>query len=408
MSQNNLPTYFDVFSEMRKFRKGKKGYMTKAITVGQSSSKWASHANVPPIHLSSTYNIDDIENMNWIYSRYDNPSRNCLQECLASLDNAKHCVTYGSGVGTLTTLFLTLKSGDHILFGYDIYGGYYDLIVCEGLAKNMGIEYSFIDLRDLELVRKSIKPNTAMVFFDTPTNPLMRVFDIKALSELIHGIRSDIVIVADNTFLTPYFMHPLELGADIALYSLSKYLNGHADVVMGAITTNNDALYTKLKSLQKVAGVVPSPFDCYMALRGMNTLPIRMEQHFRNGLIVAKFLEQHPSIEKVLHPGLESHTEHELAIKQATGHSGMLSFYLKNADLKKSKEFLSNLKMIRIAGSLGNLKSSINIAALIASRAMPIEEKEALGITNNLLRLSVGAEDPEDIVEDLNQALKQI
>lgn len=226
----------------------------------------------------------------------------------------------------------------------------------------MGIEYTFVDLRDLDLVKKSIKPNTTMVFFDTPTNPLLRVVDIRALVKVVRNIRKDIVICADNTFLTPYFMRPLELGVDIAMYSLSKYLNGHSDVVMGAITLNNETLYKRLKLLQKTAGVVPSPFDCYMVTRGLNSLPLRMEQHFKNGLIVGKFLEQHPNIEKVIHPGLESHPDHKVAIKQATGHSGMISFYLKGADMKRSKKFLANLKMIVTAGSLGNMRSSINIA----------------------------------------------
>uniref|UniRef100_A0A336M1T0 cystathionine gamma-lyase n=1 Tax=Culicoides sonorensis TaxID=179676 RepID=A0A336M1T0_CULSO len=410
MSQINLGKCFDIYSEMSEFRRGKKGYTTKAITAGQSSDKWASHANVPPIHLCSTYNITDIteiDNMNWIHSRYDNPSRSCLEECLASLDDAEYCVTYGSAVGALTTLLLTLKTGDHILLGSDLYGGYCDLIICENLAKNMGIEYSFVNLRDLDLLKKSIKPNTTMIIFDTPSNPLLRVFDIKAISKIIHDTNRKIIVVVDNTFITPYFMHPLELGADIALYSLTKYLNGHADVVMGAMTTNNNKLYAKLKSLQKIAGVIPSPFDCYLVMCGLNTLPLRMQQHFKNGLIVAKFLNQHPAVEKVIHPGLSDHPDHALAVKQASGHSGMLCFYLRNASSKDIQSFLSKLKMIRIAESLGDLKSGIYLASLIPSTAMSVEEKEALGITNNLLRLSVGAEDPEDIVEDLNQALNQ-
>uniref|UniRef100_A0A336M8S4 cystathionine gamma-lyase n=1 Tax=Culicoides sonorensis TaxID=179676 RepID=A0A336M8S4_CULSO len=389
MSHINLEKCFDIYSEMSKFRRGKEGYMTKAITAGQSSDKWASNTNVPPIHLCSTYNITnitEIDNMTWIYSRYDNPSRSCLEECLASLDDAEYCVTYGSAVGALTTLFLTLKTGDHILLGSDLYGGYCDLIICENLAKNMGIEYSF--------------SNTTMVIFDTPSNPLLRVFDIKAISKIIHDSNRKIIVVVDNTFITPYFMHPLELGADIAIYSLTKYLNGQADVVMGAMTTNNNKLYAKLKSLQKIAGVIPSPFDCYLVMRGLNTLPLRMEQHFKNGLIVAKFLNQHPAVEKVIHPGLSDHPDHALAVKQASGHSGMLCFYLRNASSKDIQEFLSKLKMILIAGILGDLKSGIYLASLIASTAMSVEEKEALEITNNLLRLSIGAEDPEDIVED--------
>ncbi|XP_063702755.1 putative cystathionine gamma-lyase 2 [Culicoides brevitarsis] len=408
MSQIHLTECFDVRQEMQKFLPRTSGYATKALHDGQSSDKWTSGANVPPIHLTSTYKINDIENIQNIYGRYDNPNRTCLQECLASLDNAKYCLTFGSGMATMTTIFLSLKSGDHILFGYDTYGGYYDFIVRQGVAKNMGIEVSFVDMRDLELVRRNVKPNTAMAFFDTPTNPLLRVFDVKKVCELIHGINEEIVIFCDNTFLTPYFMHPLELGADVAVYSLSKYLNGHGDVIMGGLTTNNEKIYTRLKALQKTAGAIPSPFDCYMANRGLNTLSFRMEQHFRNGLIVGKFLERHPKVERVIHPGLESHSEHKIAIKQARGHSGMLSFYLKNADLKKSKELLANLKLIVTAGSLGNMKSSANIAALISSASMPKEEKEALGITDNLIRLSIGTEDPEDIVGDLQQALERL
>lgn len=265
-----------------------------------------------------------------------------------------------------------------------------------------------MDFRDLSNVKDNIKANTKVVWIESASNPLLRVFDIKSIADIAHSIKSDILVIVDNTFLTSYFLRPLSLGADIVLYSLSKFMSGHSDLIMGALTTNNEEMYKRLKFLQNGAGCVPSPFDCYLVQRSLKTLEIRMMKHFKNGLSVAKFLESHKMVEKVIHPGLQSHPEHRLAIKQASGHSGMVVFYIKNADLDKSMEFLKKLKMIKVAAGLGDIESSITIPMVMSSWPLPVEDRLALEITNNLIRLSVGLEDAEDLINDLHQALSCI
>lgn len=254
-------------------------------------------------------------------------------------------------------------------------------------------------------IKNNIKSNTKVVWLESATNPLLRVFDIKSIADLVHSINSNILVIVDNTFLTSYFLRPLSLGVDIVLYSLSKFMSGHSDVVMGALTTNNEELFKRLKFIQNGSGTVPSPFDCYLVQRSLKTLEIRMLKHFKNSLSIANFLENHPKIEKVIHPGLTSHPEHELATRQASGHSGMVAFYLKTLNLEESLEFIKKLKMIKSAAGLGDIESTITIPAYMSSWPLPAEDRIALKITHNLVRLSVGLEDPEDLINDLNQAL---
>lgn len=232
---------------------------------------------------------------------------------------------------------------------------------CSDAAKKHGIDTNFIDFRDLNLLTDSIKPNTKVVWIESATNPLLRIFDIEAIASLVHHIRKDILVIVDNTFLTSFFMQPLNLGVDLVLYSLSKFMSGHSDLICGALTMNDEKLYKRLKYLQNGLGCVPSPSDCYLVQRSLKTLDLRMMKHFKNGMIVAKFLEQHPAVEKVYHPGLKSHEQHELAIRQSSGHSGMIAFYLKGADLKKSEQILARTRLITIAAGLGDIESTITI-----------------------------------------------
>lgn len=269
----------------------------------------------------------------------------------------------------------------------------------------MGITSNFVDFRDLELFKLSLKKETKLVWLESASNPLLRVPDIKAISDIAHTFNPEILVLVDNTFLTPYFVRPLNFGADLVLYSLSKFTSGHGDLISGALTMNNEKLFHRLRQLQASAGIVPSPFDCYLAQRSLKTLDLRMMKHFRNGLSVAKFLEAHPNVEKVLHPGLESHPEHYLAAQQFSGHSGMIAFYIRNADLTRAKEVLGKLKMISMAAGLGDIESTITIPYIMSSSPLPKEDLVKLEITPNLIRLSIGCEDPEDLIEDLNQAL---
>lgn len=273
---------------------------------------------------------------------------------MASLDNGKYGLTFASGLGATTCILTSLKTGDHIIAGDDLYGGTNRLF--RNVAIPMGIEVDFIDYTHLEMVEKCIKPNTRLMWLETPTNPLMKVCDIRALADLAHRIKSDIIVIVDNTFLTPYLQRPLDLGADIAAYSLTKYMNGHSDVIMGGIVTNNEAIYNRLKFLQNSTGIVPSPFDCYQVNRSLKTLDIRMEKHKRNSMIVAKYLEAHPMVERVLHPGLKSHPQYDTALKQTGGHSGVFSFYLRG-DYEDSCTFLKTLEIFTLAESLGGFES---------------------------------------------------
>jgi cystathionine gamma-lyase len=339
------------------------------------------------------------------YSRSGNPTRNVLEECLAALDNGKHALTFASGLGTQTAIISTLKTGDGIITGDDIYGGTNRLF--RNLAVNMGIEVEFVDLTDLKNLEKAIKPNTRLVWMETPTNPVMKVIDIKGVADIVHS-KTKAFLVVDNTFLSAYFQRPLDLGADVVMYSLTKYMNGHSDVVMGSISTNNEELYEKLKYYQNATGIVPSPFDCYMVNRSLKTLSLRMERHFQNSLAVARFLEAHVKIEKVLHPALPSHPQHKLALSQTFGHSGIMSFYIKDANLEKSSDFLKALKVFTLAESLGGYESLAELPSVMTHASVPDAQRAELGINDKLVRISVGLEDVQDLINDLDKALAAI
>ncbi|KAI5713174.1 cystathionine gamma-lyase isoform X2 [Diaphorina citri] len=380
-------------------------FATKAVHIGSEPDQWRSQCVIPPIILSTTFkqNTPGQPPQGFEYSRSNNPTRRNLERCIASLEEAKHGLCYSSGLGAVTAVTHLLSAGDHIISGDDVYGGTYRYFA--QVAPKIGLEVDFVDLRKIENLIKYIKPNTKMVWIENPTNPLMTVFDVKAISAVVKQ-HPDILLVLDNTFLTAYYQKSLPWGVDIVLYSLTKYMNGHSDVVMGATVTNDDSLQARLKFLQNSMGVVPSPFDCWLVTRGLKTLPCRLKEHERGSIEVAKFLESHPCVKGVLHPGLPSHPNHELAKSQWSGTSGMLSFYV-NGGAEETRIFLESLLIFRCAESLGGIESLADLPAEMTHKSIPKETRDALGITDNLVRLSVGVEGYTDLIADLDQALRK-
>ncbi|XP_034386555.1 cystathionine gamma-lyase-like isoform X2 [Cyclopterus lumpus] len=380
-----------------------KSFATEAIHIGQEPEQWKSMAVVPPISLSTTFKQHGPGNhAGFEYSRSGNPTRNCLEKAVAALDGAKYCIAVASGLAATVTITHMLKTGDGIVCMDDVYGGtnrYFQRIACES-----GLEVSFADCTKPELLKAALKANTKLVWIETPSNPTMKVVDIKACSQVAHEYNKDIVVVVDNTFMSAYFQRPLALGADVCMYSATKYMNGHSDVVMGLASMNRDDLYERLKFLQNALGCVPSPFDCFLCNRGLKTLHLRMERHFKNGMAAAKFLEADPRVERVIFPGLPSHPQHEVVKRQCTGCPGMITFYIKGK-LEHANAFLSNLKLFAIAESLGGYESLAEHPAIMTHASVPEQERIDLGISDTLIRLSVGLEDEEDIIEDLRQAL---
>ncbi|CAH1406456.1 unnamed protein product [Nezara viridula] len=386
------------------FLQADQSFETRAIHEGQSPDQWKSGVIVPPIHTGSTFKqADPEEHSEYFYGRIGNPTRSALETCIASLDKAKYCLTFASGLASIAGVAGLLKAGDHVICGDDLYGGTHSYF--KNIAKDNGVEVDFIDTTVVENMENAFKPNTKMVYVESPTNPLLKIMDIPRLAAAIKSECQDIIFVVDNTFLTPYLQNPLLMGADIAVYSLTKYMNGHSDVIMGAITTSDDELYKKLAYIQHIAGSIPSPFDCYLMNRSLKTLSVRMDKHIENATKVAKFLEQHPLVEKVLYPGLESHPQYKLAKRLWHGPSGMISIFLKG-DLEMSKAFLKALKVFALAVSLGGFESLAELPTTMTHEIVPAEIKEELGITDNLIRLSIGLESATDLIKDMDQALK--
>lgn len=377
---------------------------TNAIHAGQEPHQWHSRAVIPPISLATTFaQRAPGDNYGYEYSRSGNPTRHCLERCLASLEHAKHGLVYASGLAATHNVTHLLSYGDHILSFDDLYGGTNRLF--RDCVMPRGIDVTFVDCTDLKKVEAAFTPRTKLVWIETPSNPLMKIVDIDAVCKLVKS-KSHALVAVDNTFMSPYFQKPLLLGADLVLHSLSKYLNGHSDVVMGAICTNSFDLCERLRYFQNAAGAVPSPFDCFLVNRGVKTLCVRMERHMSNGLAVANFLEKHPHVERVIHPGLPSHPQHEIAKKQCSGYSGMVSFYIKGG-LREANSFLSNLKLFALAESLGGIESLAELPSIMTHASVPAEQRKALGITDSLIRLSVGIEHVGDLIKDLDQALKK-
>ncbi|KAG8225312.1 hypothetical protein J437_LFUL001927 [Ladona fulva] len=386
------------------------GFSTLAIHSGQKPEQWTSMAVVPPISLSTTFKqLAPGVHKGFEYGRSGNPTRNVLEECLASLDGAKHGLVFSTGLGALVTIVNMLKAGDHILSVDDVYGGTGRYLI--QIAERFGVESSFVCPSECQKFKAALKPNTKLIWLESPTNPTLKIVDIKKVSDIAHSYNKDIIVVVDNTFLTSYFQRPLALGADISMYSLTKYMNGHSDVVMGAVCVNREDLHEQLRFLQNAIGAVPSPFDCYLVNRGLKTLAVRMREHMKNSYEVAKFLQSHPMVAKVIHPGLPDHPQYELSKRQTSGFSGMLSFYIgtkngKIAGIEEATKFLQALKIFSLAESLGGYESLAELPSIMTHASVPPERRKELAITDNFIRLSVGLEDSEDLCKDLDQALK--
>jgi cystathionine gamma-lyase len=382
----------------------KAGFGTKAIHAGQPPDVQTGAVCVP-ISLATTFvQTSPGQHLGYDYSRSGNPTRAAFEACVAALENGTYGLAFSSGLGATTTITNMLKSGDHIISSDDVYGGTNRYFSRVALPSN-GITTSLIDINKEGEIEKHITPKTRMIWMETPTNPTLKISDIKATSVIAkkHGL----LLVVDNTFMSPYFQKPLELGADIVVHSVTKYLNGHSDVVMGILVTNQQDLFTRLKFLQNAIGAVPAPFDCYMAMRGLKTLHIRMREHAKNAAVVAEFLEKHPAVEKVIYPGLKSHPQHELAKTQMSGFGGMITFFMKGG-LKESRLFLEKLKLFALAESLGAVECLAEHPAIMTHASVPADQRAKLGISDTMCRLSVGIEDIEDILQDLRQALDAV
>lgn len=377
------------------------GFSTKAIHAGQDPAQWNHWSLVPPLVMSTTFQQSHPgESHGFEYGRSGNPTRNVLETCLAALEDGKHGFTFSSGLGAITAVTGLLETGDHVISGDDVYGGT-NRFFQKCLVKQ-GIKVSFVDLIDTKNLLAALQPNTKMVWLETPTNPLLRLADIEEIAKVLKSQNPDIIFIVDNTFLTCYYQKPLELGADFVVYSLTKYMNGHSDIIMGAAITRRDDLADRLRFLQNAMGVVPSPYDCAMVNRSLKTLELRMQQHMKNGLAVAKFLDKHPLVDKVIHPYLPSHPQHQLALKQSTGHSGIVSFYIKG----NAQKFLKSLRLFALAESLGGYESLAELPSVMTHASIPEATRNELGITDQLVRLSVGLETEKDLLADLDQALK--
>jgi cystathionine gamma-lyase len=381
------------------------GFATKAVHVGEEPDFKEGSAGdvVSPIHLSTTFARKKVDEptLGYDYTRSLNPTRKALEEKLAALEGAAYGLAFSSGLAAESTILLALlKPGDHIIAFDDLYGGTKRLF--NQVFVNLNFEITYVDATQAVNVGKSIRSNTRLVWIETPSNPLLKVCDIKAVSEITR--KHHIPLVVDNTFLSPYFQNPLNLGADIVVHSSTKYIGGHSDVLGGSVMLSNPALYEKLKYHQNAVGAVLSPFDSYLTMRGIKTLALRMQQHNQNALRVAGFLEKHPEIKKVIYPGLTSHPQYELAKKQSSGSGGIISFEIKG-NIENAKLFLERLKLFALAESLGGVESLIELPSVMTHASVAKEIREKIGITDTLIRVSVGIEDSADLINDLSQAL---
>ncbi len=378
------------------------GFGTLAIHAGQDPEP-TTGAVMTPIFQTSTYVQESPgKHKGYEYSRTDNPTRTAYQACVAALESAKHALAFSSGLATTAAILHTLQPGDHVVSCDDVYGGTFRIF--DQVFKPMGIQFTFVDLSDLKEAQAAIRPNTRLLWMETPTNPMLKILDIQALSGLARS--PGMISVVDNTFVSPYFQKPLLLGADVVVHSVTKYMNGHSDVVGGVLATNDSNLYKKLKFLQNAVGAIPAPMDCFLILRGLKTLHVRMERHAQNAMKIAQLLESHPSVEKVIYPGLKSHPQHALACRQMSGFGGMMTFLIRGG-LPEARSFLEKVRLFALAESLGGVESLIEHPAIMTHASIPAETRKALGIHDNLIRISVGIEDVEDLKADLLQALER-
>lgn len=382
------------------------GFGTRAVHAGQDPEQWEMNQMVPPISISTICkHVAPGKPKVHSYTRTGNPTRDSLETSLAALEDAKYCLTFSSGSAAISTVVEILKTGDHIVCSEDVYGGTLQLLRKVSVPHH-GLEVSYIDLTKPGEIEKTMKKNTKLVWLESLSNPLLKVIDIAAVVAAVKKANPDALVVVDNTFMTPYFLRPLTLGVDVVVYSMTKYLNGHSDVLMGCVMTNREDVKDHLRFQQSAIGAVPSAFDCFLANRGLKTLHLRMKAHAENALAVATALEANDRVEKVLYPGLPSHPQHDLHAAQSKGSSGMIAFYLKGGE-KETKTFFQAIKVFTLAESLGGPESLACVPIAMTHKCVAPEECVRLGIGHNLIRLSVGLEDKQDLIADLEYALKE-
>jgi cystathionine gamma-lyase len=374
---------------------------TKAIHAGQEPDP-TTGAVMTPIYQTSTYWQESPgKHQGYAYARGKNPTRSALEKCLAELEGAKYGLCFSSGMGSIDAIIKLLRPGDEVITGDDLYGGSYRMFT--KVFAHFGIKFHFIDMKNAEHIRKFVNTKTKMIWLETPTNPTMQIIDIEACSKIAKEHK--LILAVDNTFASPYLQNPLALGADIVMHSVTKYIGGHSDVIMGALCLNDDKLYTELAFIHNSCGATPGPMDSFLVLRGIKTLHIRMERHCFNGRKVAEFLKTHPKIDKLYWPGFPDHPNHDIAKKQMKDFGGMISFSLKGNKQEDAFRIASSMKVFTLAESLGGVESLINHPATMTHASIPKPEREHAGVVDSLLRLSVGIEDIDDLLDDLKQAL---
>jgi cystathionine beta-lyase/cystathionine gamma-synthase len=381
---------------------GTPGFSTRAIHAGQQPDP-ATGAVVVPIYQTSTYAQDAVgKHRGYEYSRTGNPTRAALETCIAALEGGAHGLAFASGMAAEAAVMQLLKPGDHTVAVDDLYGGTYRLF--RRVLEPIGLSFSFVDGSDLAAVEKALTDRTRMVWVESPTNPLLKLVDIEAVSKLAHARQA--LLVVDNTFMSPYFQRPLSLGADIVVHSATKYLGGHSDVIGGTLVVNRDDLFERLAFLQNAVGGVPGPMDAWLVLRGIKTLAVRMREHDRNARLVAAFLTDHPKVTRVFYPGLPNHPQRDLARRQMSGFGGMISFEVKGG-LEPARRVVERTRLFTLAESLGGVESLIELPAAMTHASIPAETRRAHGVADGLVRVSVGIEDAADLISDLDRALAE-
>jgi cystathionine gamma-lyase len=389
-------------SDISKLAK-KLGFATRAIHAGQVPDP-TTGAIMTPVYLTSTFvQASPGVHKGYEYSRTSNPTRKAYEDCLASLEEGTHGFAFASGCAATTTVLHLLKQGDHVIAGDDMYGGTFRLF--DKVLRHDGFQFSYLDLTNAENLKEAIRPETKMVWIETPTNPTLKLVDIQRICEIAHT--KNVLVAVDNTFMSPYFQRPLTLGADIVVHSTTKYVGGHSDMVGGAVVTNKKELAERIAFLSNSMGAIQGPFDAFLSMRSLKTLPIRMQAHAKNAMEVAKFLEAHPKVQWVRYPGLESHPQHALAKKQMLGFGGMITFALKGG-IDQSRTLLENVRIFALAESLGGVESLIEHPAIMTHASVPADVRKQLGIDDSLVRLSVGIEDIDDLLSDLKNALEKV
>ena len=385
-----------IYKNIKKMKFG-----TKAIHAGLEPDT-ATGAIMTPIYQTSTYVQDGIGNhKGFEYSRTGNPTRNALESNLAAIENGKYGACFGSGLAAIDCVIKMLNPGDEVISTNDLYGGSYRIF--KTIFEKYGIKFHFVDMLDIQNISDAVNDKTKLIWVETPTNPMMNIIDIEAVSEIAKSNHA--ILAVDNTFATPYLQNPLDLGADIVMHSVTKYLGGHSDVVMGALVCNDDKLAEEMYRIQNSSGAVTAPMDSFLVLRGIKTLHVRLQRHCENGEKIARWLDNHSKVDKVYWPGFESHINHEVAKRQMRGFGGMISFTLKGNQIEDAKHIVKNTHLFALAESLGGVESLIGHPATMTHASIPKEEREKSGVVDSLIRLSVGIEDADDLISDLDKAM---